>query len=654
MKKLVNNIKNWYSFWIEKYQNRFQPTEKNTIWTYLVLFTILNSIIPTLFGSAFSQLFGIYHSLTDTQITLDLTTFQLTNVILLPIACCICLIERRLLLGILLIPSLASYTILVFPELYFRTGLPWPFLLISGISYIYLAAKTRIRSLFIPLSSLYLFYAVTIPIAVLFLLIYLILRVTILLIEENREIFIKLCNFTSLKLSLKALLLWSPLLLLVVPGTYITKKIESNTVAIFYDNEILEETNSGEINLPLDTKNSLYIYFDQKADEMKEGLEEARNESYGRFSNVQEGALSLFDEYIPTPQELIPTYPNVKWYDILKKIENAIRKSLQSKYRDLRTDLKKKYIQKVNETTRKSNGNFNDFCSSMNAQIDTYNANLKYSTETLITSIVNYVNITSFVSMLLFALLILKSYMYVFSRIVLSNKNNITATLAKNGTKMEKGKIRSCGQKYTINAAEKQNYYVTRTLEPSGRPPKYAVPQWKTAILPRLKNKTYSMNFLNMVKEGPDVCFQASGSKHFVEWELAPNEEIIFNYKNFVAMSDSVKLTNIRSLKITSILFGKMFFKSAIGPGKIVLLTNGKPSVGDEVSPNTSIPADQMLAWQRNSNFYVEAENNVVDVFFSSFYLQKSKDDLIVIDADDKGKPKSGIIRFAKSFLLPV
>ena len=52
--------------------------------------------------------------------------------------------------------------------------------------------------------------------------------------------------------------------------------------------------------------------------------------------------------------------------------------------------------------------------------------------------------------------------------------------------------------------------------------------------------------------------------------------------------------------------------------------------------------------------FHVESELNIFDVFLSGIYLKKKPEDLVLIDADARGKAKSGIAQFIKHFLLPI
>ena len=256
---------------------------------------------------------------------------------------------------------------------------------------------------------------------------------------------------------------------------------------------------------------------------------------------------------------------------------------------------------------------------------------------------------------LIFFFIVVKSFAYVFARVVFSRDGGRFITLLeKDDTTMDKGAILASGNSYKIPADSAESFFVSRKYEPSGRAPKIAIPQLFKSFVGRLFAGAWAMNYVVVDTNRSDVKFNAPGGKEFMEWSLAPGEIVIFRYKNFVAMSDRIKLSSIVSLRITSLLFGRMVFSAAEGPGKLILSTKGKPISGEEPEANHSIPESRLLAWQKHARFNIESELNVFDVFFSGVYLQKQAEDLVIIDSDQVGKAKSGIFKFFRHFLLPI
>ena len=259
-----------------------------------------------------------------------------------------------------------------------------------------------------------------------------------------------------------------------------------------------------------------------------------------------------------------------------------------------------------------------------------------------------------FVMDLIFFFIVVKSFAYVFARVVYSGSYGSPITLQESEEPMLKGSLRKTGNTYTIPATTPLHFYVSRKYEPAGRAPKISIPQMSKNFFARITHRAWTMNHVQMGPGKSDVTFTAPGGKEFVEWELAPGETVIFRYRNFVAMSESISLAAIISLRITSLLFGKVIFSAAQGPGTLVLSTKGKPIVGEDTTSNSSIPENRLLAWHKQTHFHIESELNVFDVFFSGVYLRKREGDLVVIDSDQIGKAKSGIFKFFRHFLLPV
>ncbi len=140
---------------------------------------------------------------------------------------------------------------------------------------------------------------------------------------------------------------------------------------------------------------------------------------------------------------------------------------------------------------------------------------------------------------------------------------------------------------------------------------------------------------------------------HFIEWELSEGEIVIFDYRNFVGMSASITLSVLISMRVSTLLFDKIIYPTAKGPGKLILLTDGVPRVGDNDFTQSSMPSNRIVAWQKDILFHTVSELNFIDVYMSSTYIKKDGAGILVMDADKRGIPKNGLTRFIKHFFLP-
>ena len=132
------------------------------------------------------------------------------------------------------------------------------------------------------------------------------------------------------------------------------------------------------------------------------------------------------------------------------------------------------------------------------------------------------------------------------------------------------------------------------------------------------------------------------------------NEEVVFSYKNFAGMSESVKLSTIVSFRLTSLVLGGVLFCSAKGPGKVIFITLGKPRCLNGNNKTASFPVGRALAWRRTAKFDVKAANDTINVFLSGFNIVPSEPDMVIIDADRQGDTKKGLIKWVGRLLVPV
>jgi hypothetical protein len=159
----------------------------------------------------------------------------------------------------------------------------------------------------------------------------------------------------------------------------------------------------------------------------------------------------------------------------------------------------------------------------------------------------------------------------------------------------------------------------------------------------------------NPSKRPPEVIeFTGIQATEFVTWTLGPDEQVIFNLSNLVAMSETIKLSSIVSLELSTLLLGRLIFHCATGPGILLLKTQGPPTTSDDRDSSMAMPVHRLVAWHRQSRFKVRCELTIKDVFVSDIYVQKQPNDLIIIDADIPSTRAQGIARFMKTFLMPI
>lgn len=482
----------------------------------------------------------------------------------------------------------------------------------------------------------------------------LVARLLYLAIAQNLEIFKGIGIFKTLKLSFRTFLYWSPLLIFIIPTEMLSTRIYDKAVENIYTYTFVDSLTTDGFEADVDS--SINILFAGLEQQILDSIELQRKNAGKDMDAFIANTNKAYDNTVPDKiQGMDPqTCDDILMFLPCSTVINPTKRSIQRTVKNK----KKLGAKNLNKALRKKKKNTAASVDELAAiakaeasqQINFLKEGARTSTILSFRSIY-FVNLLMDISLVF---IILKSFFYVFARVAFSEKENMFVTLKERDEPMEKGKITKTGNQYSIEAGSKESYYISRAFEPSGRPPRFSIPQWRSAVLARLRSKTFSMNKVDMRKGEGAVYFRSMGGAEFVEWEIKEGEEVVFQLKNFVAMSESVKLTRKISLRLTSLLVGRIFFTIAKGPGTLVLMTDGKPITNEEPKASSSVATNRIVAWQKNGLFNVLSELNPVDVFLSGIHLKKNEEDLIIIDADMKGGSQTGIVTFIKAFILPI
>ncbi|MFP2994995.1 AIM24 family protein [Spongiivirga sp. MCCC 1A20706] len=459
----------------------------------------------------------------------------------------------------------------------------------------------------------------------------------------------------------KSVLYWSPLLLFIIPSAIFSNKIHKKAVDGIYANTFVETTDSINRFKRVQFEKDLKISVDKEVDSLKVSINAAMDsvkvESEEMSVALPNKAGKTFYKVVPDELgKVIPglmkeecTFPNIFCY-----FENGVKGEMDKSYKKSRKRGHKNLVKEVRDLTQSKNDSIQALANNTKQLVETRLEDVKTGLRKTIQGVFDLNLFINLLLDILFGFVIVKSFMYVFSRVAFSQEASNYISLLENEEGMNSGTLKKFENQYTIPISSNQDFFVSRSYEPSGRAPKFSIPQWNKAFIGRIFTGNYAMNHIKMDQADTSVYFRAMGGKEFVEWELAEDEEVIFNFKNFVGMSANIKISAVISMRLTSLLLGRIIFTTAKGPGKLVLMTTGKPIISDERKAEASVAVSRILAWQRNTRFQVESEVNLVDVFMSGIYLKKQPSDLILIDADVKGKAKSGIVKFIKNFLMPI
>lgn len=266
-----------------------------------------------------------------------------------------------------------------------------------------------------------------------------------------------------------------------------------------------------------------------------------------------------------------------------------------------------------------------------------------------------YMRAAQMLGHILFAFICLKSFLYVFSRVVFHRETGTFLTLGKTQGNVEArpAEIVFHGEEYVIPADKASTWFVARRFQAQGKPPRFAWPQPTKAPIARFLHRATFMNRVDVAVGDTEVHYSAMRGAKFVEWTLAPEESVVFDFRNFVAMSDGVAVSTLISPRITSMLLGHFIFSVATGPGKLLLMSDGRSRVLHTDQAQASFPPERLLAMNKDTRFHVESEMGIVDIYVSTAYLKPVGSGTVVVDVDRQKGGESGLGRFVTHFLLP-
>lgn len=503
---------------------------------------------------------------------------------------------------------------------------------------------------FLALSSLHLLLFVGVS---------LLLRSLLQLLRQNWQTFQRLGWGKTIKSIALSILLWSPMLLVVIPSYWLNKQLEEKAAQGIYATTFLNSHTAPRIfEVDLDVSlDSLMLRSKIRAANKIDSLREV---SADLAATAPKAVGDLIRNSIvpPKPKKIDL---DCSWYRLDCHAAQAAATAAATATSDA---FKATAIKLAGNTERKLNTFFTDgdgkanlLLTDVDELISQEIENTREQTEKSVLNGYRLLKLILFLLELGFFFVVFKSFTYVLARVVFSQQQkNTFISLLPTAATVPHGNVKVMGGNYHIEAGASKNYLVNRHFEPSGRAPKITIPQPTTALIARLFNGCYAMNKIKMGEGRTDVEFNAAIGIEFVEWNLAEGESVVFRLADFVGITEDVKLKRIYSLRMESLLLGHIFFTTATGPGKLILRSKGNVMITggkEEPSLARSIPQHRMIAWQQTSRFHVESELNIADVFFSGVYLQPFSEDITVINSDQTGKAKSGISRFFWHFLLP-
>ena len=150
----------------------------------------------------------------------------------------------------------------------------------------------------------------------------------------------------------------------------------------------------------------------------------------------------------------------------------------------------------------------------------------------------------------------------------------------------------------------------------------------------------------------------AGGGQSIVEWVMTPGEEVVFRYREFFGASENVRLSTEISLRLSTLLLGRVLFRIARcegGEGRLLLKADVEANLEDDLR---AVPPERMLAWNRHARFSIHSGRTARAVLLNGYTLLRRNPTAgppgrILVSSEDTGS-NLGSIRFLRRIVSAI
>jgi hypothetical protein len=257
------------------------------------------------------------------------------------------------------------------------------------------------------------------------------------------------------------------------------------------------------------------------------------------------------------------------------------------------------------------------------------------------------------------ALVVLKSFLYVLALEVFHHEGTLTFGLEADGA--VEGEV-SAARQLTIDRDFPRALITRKQLSNSHHDLRIAPWPWSAPLARILRGRYFLFTrgtFLADAESAAEggqatrgMVASASGGMAIVEWKMRPGEEVVFGYREFFGASENIRLRSEISLRLSTLLLGRLVFRSARcedGEGRLLLRAHV-----EEIDPQhiRAIPPERLLAWHRHARFGIHSGRTVWSTLLNGYTLVRKRgadgaDGQVVVSSEDLGS-SLGTLRFVR------
>lgn len=170
----------------------------------------------------------------------------------------------------------------------------------------------------------------------------------------------------------------------------------------------------------------------------------------------------------------------------------------------------------------------------------------------------------------------------------------------------------------------------------------------------RFANGCFFLRRVRRRANRPSITYSADGGRQFVVWTIPKEGIVYFNWRRFVAVSESCKLQKTISLRIGGLSTGTVMHASVRGPATLVLESKGEAEIVKLNGPR-SVHANRVMGWVSGSKFQIASASELSAAYLDPSSLDPEAESLTVTEPSggDGDGPRLGIIADFGRLLTP-
>jgi hypothetical protein len=287
------------------------------------------------------------------------------------------------------------------------------------------------------------------------------------------------------------------------------------------------------------------------------------------------------------------------------------------------------------------------------------------SLHTIVKSTESALGVASVITLLALWITLIKSFLYIAALVFFDSNGpssiQVVGSQLIQGTLPRFGKAEEGKAELGLDFDDANTVLIThRHLD--FQEPSIVVAPWPICgVISRLvRRKYFGYTKGGRMKPDKPIYFSHGSGKQVVDWALKEGEEVIFGYAHFFGASANVKLRSRVSVRLSTLLFGRIVFHSARaqgGPGHLLLVVDKSARINNDVSSFEAVYPGRLLAFHAQTTFKVHNRLTLRAVLIDPFLLVRAEgpqQGYILVDPPTRQMfPFVGMIRHILRVLSP-